>query len=438
MRLTHQVQGTEYKVRPRLEGAWIEVFRAGDYADRGRWSERDLDQIAASYNPRLHAAPIVLGHPTHDAPACAWVKTLRRAGAALWAQLEQVDPAFEQLLRAGRFRSRSVALYTQFPPTGGPYLRHVGFLGAQAPAVKALSPVRFVESPTLTVEFHRDPCPVTRDPLEQSHRTRVADHGSRPSEDSMPESKSKLESFLDHLRAFFLPEPDPSPGRARACPLPSGSAEPEVRFAERIAQLEQRLDRLGEEKRATEQKLAERDLTQRRQQIETFVETLRGRGKFPPVFERLGVRAFLERLAVADSLTVIPSEARDLIGEKQIPRPDLIGTRNDTGAGESRSEVDAPPTEPTLLAWFQDFLTRLPAIINFSELAADTSHGSRATSHEKLVRFSEPRPGRGLAIDPASVELAERAQVLAAELGLSYGEALARLREEQRGAQSTA
>ena len=54
-----------------LEGAWIEIFRAGDYADRGTWTPEHLDQLAASYNPRLHAAPVVLGHPSDDAPAYA-------------------------------------------------------------------------------------------------------------------------------------------------------------------------------------------------------------------------------------------------------------------------------------------------------------------------------------------------------------------------------
>lgn len=475
-----------------LENAWIEIFRAGDYADRGRWSERDLDQIAASYNPRLHAAPVVLGHPQHDAPAFAWVKSLRRAGPSLWAQLHQVDPAFEQLLRAGRFRTRSIALYTHFLPTRGPYLRHVGFLGAQPPQVKALSPVRFAESAAVAFAFENESTEVLSNPVAPA---------TACSEDTMVEERAKLErpaprparsgieGFLDHLRAFFTTNPASAAGRAEAWlppssgsgdesaqaessgtaePLPSNPAAPEplpsnlaapaagMNFAEKIAQLEQRLDLLAEEKRVADQKLAASRLSLDHQQIETFIETLRARGKFPPVFERLGVRAFLEALSEVDA-------AREASSAQSAPQPDAAphgdpvlvarslparlpdgpaqaGTLHEPSAGPDQP-VQPPALAPSgvegsLLAWFEEFLTRLPAVIHFGELAADTGQGTRGTAHDKLVRFTEPQ--RGVTIDPASVELAERAQALAADLGISYADALARLRDAHRAAHSTA
>ncbi len=360
-----------------LEGGWIEVFRAGDYGAQGQWGEGELDQLAASYNPRLHAAPVVLGHPQHDAPAFAWVKALRRVGGSLWAQLEQVEPAFADLLRAGRFRARSVALYTRFPRTGGPYLRHVGFLGAQAPEVKGLAPIRFAATPAVSIEFK---------------------------EDSMPEPKSKLDAFIEHLRHFFN-------SASGVEPAPLVQADSSSAFAEKIAQLEQRLDQLADGKRTAEEKLAAAATAERTREIEVFIETLRGRGKFPPVFEQMGVRAFMERLATVDA-----ARASSIV-----PRaPETEDTK-----------PDARSTEPeSLLAWFQKFLTRLPAVINLNELAAAPIHDSRFAVHEKLVRFAEPQ--RGVAIDPESVELAERAEALAAELGISYADALARIRAEQR------
>jgi hypothetical protein len=471
------VRGNPARVAPHspLENAWIEIFRAGDYADHGRWSERDLDQIAASYNPRLHAAPVVLGHPQHDAPAFAWVKSLRRAGPSLWAQLHQVDPAFEQLLRAGRFRTRSVALYTHFPPTRGPYLRHVGFLGAQPPQVKALSPVRFAESAAVAFAFENESTEVLPNPVAPA---------TACSEDTMVEERAKLErpaprparsgieGFLDHLRAFFTTDPASAVGRAQAWlppssgssdesaqaessgapePLPSNPAAPAagMNFAEKIAQLEQRLDLLAEEKRLADQKLAASRLSRDHQQIETFIETLRARGKFPPVFERLGVRTFLEALSEVDA-------AREASPAQSAPQPDAAsqgdpvlvarslpaqaGTLHEPSAGPD--QPDQPPAlapsgvEGSLVAWFEEFLTRLPAVIHFGELAADTGQGTRGTAHDKLVRFTEPQ--RGVTIDPASVELAERAQALAADLGISYADALARLRDAHRAAHSTA
>ena len=141
-----------------LEREFLEVFRAGNYGDKGHWTVADLDRIAESYDPAIHAAPVVIGHPQDDAPAWGWVKRLRRVGESLWAQLTKVAPEFEELVRQGRFLQRSVALYKSFPLTGGPYLRHLGFLGAAVPEVKGLAPIfGFAELGLATVEFSDTP-----------------------------------------------------------------------------------------------------------------------------------------------------------------------------------------------------------------------------------------------------------------------------------------
>jgi len=137
-----------------LDRQWIEVFRAGDYGSKGNWTAADLDQLAQSYDPAKHAAPVVIGHPQHDAPAWAWVKKLRRVGESLWARLEKVAPEFEELVRQGRFLQRSVAFYKKFALTGRPYLRHLAFLGAQPPEVKGLQPIaQLAEGGSALVEF---------------------------------------------------------------------------------------------------------------------------------------------------------------------------------------------------------------------------------------------------------------------------------------------
>lgn len=40
-----------------LDRQWIEVFRAGDYGSKGKWTVASLDQLAESYDPAKHAAP---------------------------------------------------------------------------------------------------------------------------------------------------------------------------------------------------------------------------------------------------------------------------------------------------------------------------------------------------------------------------------------------
>jgi hypothetical protein len=130
---------------------WIEVFRAGSYGDKGRFTQQDLDRIVASYDPAKHEAPVVAGHPEHDAPAYGWVEGLKRQGDVLMAKLKQVPAAFEQAVKDGRFKKRSVALYGD--AASGFSLRHVGFLGAMPPEVKGLADVKFGQGEYRAIEF---------------------------------------------------------------------------------------------------------------------------------------------------------------------------------------------------------------------------------------------------------------------------------------------
>lgn len=120
---------------------WVEVFRVGKHTDsQGREREftaSDLDRMVAGYDPAKHEAPAVVGHPKDNDPAYGWVEGVKRSGGLLLAKFKQVAPEFEEMVRAGRFKKRSVSIY----PDGT--LRHVGFLGAQPPAVKGLKDVSF-------------------------------------------------------------------------------------------------------------------------------------------------------------------------------------------------------------------------------------------------------------------------------------------------------
>ncbi|AFL76229.1 hypothetical protein [Thiocystis violascens] len=156
----------------------IEIFRAGTHTAMNgvtlTFSEADLDATANAYGLARHAAPIVVGHPAADAPAYGWVRALTRAGDVLQAHPEQIDPAFAELVNAGRFKKISASFYAPDSPAnpapGVYYLRHVGFLGAQPPAVKGLRDARFGEGETgiLTLEFGEDIAepPTVPDPLE--------------------------------------------------------------------------------------------------------------------------------------------------------------------------------------------------------------------------------------------------------------------------------
>lgn len=123
---------------------WIELFRAGHQVDstgNGRdWTASDIDEIIRNHSDAT-AAPIVIGHPKTDAPAYGWSAELKRDGDILLGRFEKVEPTFADMVQAGRFRRRSVAI--GHLKDKGLYLRHVGWLGAAAPAVHGLADHHF-------------------------------------------------------------------------------------------------------------------------------------------------------------------------------------------------------------------------------------------------------------------------------------------------------
>lgn len=136
---------------------WIELFRAGHQTDsngRGReWTEAEIDQIVQNHSAST-AAPIVIGHPKTDAPAYGWAQALKREGKKLLGRFTQVEPTFANMVKEGRYRRRSIAIGED--PEKGFYLRHVGWLGAAAPAVKGLADVQFSSGDTALHEFSYD------------------------------------------------------------------------------------------------------------------------------------------------------------------------------------------------------------------------------------------------------------------------------------------
>lgn len=127
---------------------WIEIFRTGKHTDSsgrsGEFPPERLDQIASAYNSRIleeptMLAPVVKGHPKDDAPAFGWVKRLARRGDRLVAFVDDIAKDFAKEVRQGKFKRVSVALYPDL------MLKHIGFLGAAAPAVKGLTEASFTE-----------------------------------------------------------------------------------------------------------------------------------------------------------------------------------------------------------------------------------------------------------------------------------------------------
>ena len=94
---------------------WIEIFKTGTHTDSDgntrTWNKQDLDRIASQYNPAIHEAPVVIGHPKVNAPAYGWVEDLKREGGTLFANLKELVPEFVDLLKRKLYKKRSVSLY---------------------------------------------------------------------------------------------------------------------------------------------------------------------------------------------------------------------------------------------------------------------------------------------------------------------------------------
>lgn len=139
----------------------LHIFRAGLQTPLAgepiQFTEADLIGCVQAYDPTLHEAPIVVGHPKINAPAYGWVASLSASGGDLFATPAQVDPAFAELVAAGRYKKISASFYAPTSPInpkpGSYYLRHVGFLGAEPPSVKGLREPQFAEGEEGVIEI---------------------------------------------------------------------------------------------------------------------------------------------------------------------------------------------------------------------------------------------------------------------------------------------
>lgn len=129
----------------------FEILKTGKFTSSNgvekEFNLSDLEKIAADYNPSVSEAPIVIGHPKTNDPAFGWIDSLKVSGDRLIASAKQIVPEFMESLKNGLFKKRSVSL----TPDG--YLRHVGFLGAELPAVKGLADISFSDDRSTDESF---------------------------------------------------------------------------------------------------------------------------------------------------------------------------------------------------------------------------------------------------------------------------------------------
>lgn len=350
----------------------IEIFRTGRHTAMSgttlAFGEADLAAAVAAYDPALHEAPIVVGHPRGDAPAYGWVASLTASGASLVATPHQLDAAFSEMVAAGRFKKVSAAFYLPDAPgnpkPGSLYLRHVGFLGAQPPAVKGLKQVEFAESQEGIVEFSEDGWTLGAigRALRSLREFFIAEHGQEKADQALPawdletiERSAVVKDVQDRPSGALATFSEPDPATPPA-PVDDDAAR-------RAAELD-----------AREQRIAAREAEITAQAIED---------------RRLADAAFIEGLVKAGKL--IPSA-----------RPQVLAFMAQLDAeGTVAFAEGAEPVTPA--AAFRDVLLRLPKVVHFGEVAPNSTSPVADTSNPLSIaraagEFQEAQRQKGVVI----------------------------------------
>lgn len=149
----------------------IESFRPGTHTSAAgqkiTFTADEVRAIASGYDAENAPAPIVVGHPKTDDPAFGWCAafSFNEDSQRLIADTGELDEKFAASIEGGSYKKVSMALFSPDHPAnpkpGQYYPRHLGFLGAAAPAVTGLKPVHFAaedaDSPVVEIEFGEAP-----------------------------------------------------------------------------------------------------------------------------------------------------------------------------------------------------------------------------------------------------------------------------------------
>lgn len=360
-----------------LEG-WFEIFRTGTHIDSAgnerTFDRAFLDNMVAGYNPSKHEAPMVIGHPKTDDPAWGWIAEIKRVGDKLMARGGQVIAEFQEMVKKGMFKKRSIALY----PDGT--LRHVGFLGALPPAVKGMPDIAFGEGEYQEFGFDWFQRRTIGD-MFRALREFIIDKFDKETADQVIPAWQIEGVAAEPLSTEDL-EPKPEP-------LFNEPENSEDDMAE-VQELQNQVAGLTEEKTALDVEnarlKAELDQRKKAQRQAAFREFLNGELK---------------------EGTLTPAQEKSAAGLMEV----LSGAENFQFSEDG--DAEAP------LEVFKGFLKELPVQVEFNEIAKKPD----ADNEQPAAEYSSP-------VDEGRLALRNKADALAKKEGIEFTEALRRVRSQ--------
>lgn len=371
----------------------IQIFKPGRHvAMSGQvlaFSEADLAATCAAYDPAKHEAPLVVGHPKHDLPAYGWVQQLAFCDGAIDATPAQVNPDFADMVAAGAFKKISAAFYepdsASNPVPGVYYLRHVGFLGAQPPAVKGLRAPEFADAEDGVVTFSEWD-DVDNAGLWRSMREWILGRfGAEEADRAVPaytvkgleqSAQEELREAQDKGAVCGMPAP------AFGEPITNSTTKEMSMTPEEIAAQKAALDAAQAEAAALREQVAAQKRANVHAANVAFCEGLTAKATLAPAHAPAVV-------AVLDHL-------------------DLQDTPVEFGEGDAR----AP-----LAKGLRDLLQALPPVVSFGEHATTGAAAAGATSGTGTVAFAAPSD---YAVDPMAAARHSKALAYQAQHKCDY------------------
>ena len=331
----------------RTDTRTIEVFRTGTFKPMNdapiSFSADDLRAIASSYDAAGAPTPAVVGHPRVADPAYGWAKSFRydEGSGRLMADIGELEPQFADAVAQGRYKKVSLNFFRPDAPAnpkpGTWYPRHIGFLGATAPAVSGLKPVSFSEDDTGTVEFSLSVRPVTS--LLRSLRDLLIEKFSLEDADrALPDYEIRWLDDLTH-------EPEPAPVSSPAFSEPVIQPEntmPNPNPATDPAAVAREADLA-----ARETALIERERTIVHDRNVSFADALISDGKLLPV-QRERMVATLDAIeSRSDSVSFADGKSGDPAQElrtilKELPKVVPLGRSQPDGGPDDGPAFAAP------------------------------------------------------------------------------------------------
>lgn len=378
----------------------LHIFKPGNQTAMSgvtlAFSESDLADSARAYDPAKHEAPIVIGHPRHDAPAYGWVKSLSCTNEGLNAEPHQVDADFAELVATGRYKKISASFYlpdaANNPVPGVYYLRHVGFLGAQPPAVKGLKQAEFADAEDGVVEFGDWGMDTNASLWRRMREWLLSKFDQETADQVVPDweiesirAAARLDDDDTSRTAFADPGSATLNATTGASPVNQSTQEENYVSPELAAKLEAENAQLKQKLATAEAEQKASALAKLHTDNLAYAETLINAGTLAPK-HRASVVAFLD---FTEGNTTL-----------------------EFGEGDQKSSLSTA---------FKSFLGDLPKVVEFGEHATKDKVGSGKSGDASVAEFSEK------STDPDRLALHSKASDLAAEKNIPYEQAVRQL-----------